>query len=74
MLAMFAHRSNARWVEARAWEAAHVHEVANFGKDVKGGLNTVFREQALQALKEGRVVIQVCVIFVLAFVFTAPYD
>jgi len=35
MLAMFANRSNAKWVEARSFEAAHVHEVASFGKDVK---------------------------------------
>ncbi len=59
MLAMFSHRSNAKWVEARTWEAAHVHEVSSFGKDVKGGASSAFREEALQALREGKVVVQV---------------
>jgi len=59
MLAMFAHRSNAKWVEARTWEAAHVHEVSNFGKDIKRGLSSVYKEQAIEALKAGKVVFQV---------------
>ncbi|KAF5832988.1 hypothetical protein DUNSADRAFT_10944 [Dunaliella salina] len=59
MLAMFAHRCNAKWVEARAWGAPHVHEVSNFGKDVKGGLSSVYREQAIEALRAGKVVFQV---------------